>query len=172
MPLILIPILLLAMPLVEIGGFILVGDWLGLWPTLLLVVLSAILGAALLRRQGIATLRRMQGEMRAGRVPGREAFDAVLIGIAGMLLLVPGFVSDIFGLLLFVPAVRRMIGTALARRVVVAGSATMARRPGAPHPSGPAVIDLTAAEIGRGRDPNSPWTRDGTDDETGPRTLH
>jgi len=104
------PVLILAafigVPLLEIAVFIQVGGWLGLWPTLALVVLSAMIGAWELRAQGLATLARARAVIDAGEVPTREIFDGACLLIAGVLLLTPGFVTDALGLLLFVPLTR------------------------------------------------------------------
>ena len=115
------PVLILAafigVTLLEIAVFIQVGGWLGLWPTLALVVLSAVIGTWELRAQGLATLARARAVIDAGQVPTREIFDGACLLIAGVLLLTPGFVTDALGLLLFVPAVRAALRRWLARRV-------------------------------------------------------
>lgn len=107
-------------PLAEIAGFVLVGQAIGLWPTLLGVVVMALLGAALIRWQGFAVLGKMRSALDENRLPGRELADAMLIGLAGLLLLLPGFVSDVFGLLLLIPAVRTLIYRGAAARMGVA----------------------------------------------------
>lgn len=173
MPLALIPLLLLAVPIVEIATFILVGNWIGVLPTLGLVVFSAVVGALLLRRQGLSTLRRIQTETAAGRVPGRDLVDGVLIVVAGMLLLTPGLVTDVFGYLLFVPAVRDVVRRFLARRVVVSASARMGgtgrRGPNDKPTSGqPEVVELSSEDFERRPDPDSPWNGP----HEGNRTLH
>ena len=109
MPFALIPFLLLAIPVLEIAVFILVGNLIGLWPTLGLVILTAVIGSMLLRRQGLGTLPAYPVRDQAGRVPGRELVDGVMIAIAGVLLLTPGLVTDAIGFLLFVPAIRESI---------------------------------------------------------------
>ncbi|GGE07067.1 hypothetical protein GCM10011390_27640 [Aureimonas endophytica] len=175
MPLALIPICLLLVPILEITTFILVGGWIGLWPTLGLVVGSAVLGALLLRRQGLSTLQRIQTEIKAGRVPGRELVHGVIIVAAGVLLLTPGLVTDVFGYLLFVPKVRDLVWRALSRRVVVTasgqrrggetgGGPSATRRPF----GGPEVVDLGTEDYERRPDPNSPWNGS----HEGNRTLH
>jgi UPF0716 protein FxsA len=108
---------LVLVPLVEIGVFIELGDWLGLWPTLGFVVLTAIIGAALLRHQGLKTLARAQASLRDNRLPLREIFDAFCLFAAGLLLLTPGFVTDALGGLLLIPIVRTWLRLILARRV-------------------------------------------------------
>lgn len=175
MPLILIPLALLALPLIEIGVFIWVGGEIGVWPTLALVILSIVVGAALLKRQTLSTLRAAQAEARAGRLPERQIVHGAMIALAGILLILPGFVTDVVGLLLFLPPVRDFVWHRLRSRIVVVGP-TGARTAPYRQP-GPEVIDLTGGEFRR-RDgvDGSPWTRlDGPGDdpdERGPRTLH
>ena len=115
------PILILAafigVPLLEIAVFIQVGGWLGQWPTLALVVLSALVGTWELRAQGLATLARARAVIDSGRMPTREIFDGACLLIAGVLLITPGFVTDAVGLLLFVPAVRAYLRRLLAARI-------------------------------------------------------
>jgi len=104
-------------PLTEIAVFIQVGGILGLWPTLAVVVLTAVAGTALLRRQGLATLQRAQQNVANGELPGAEIFDAVCLLVAGALLLTPGFVTDGVGALLLVPPLRAALRRGLARRL-------------------------------------------------------
>ncbi len=175
MPLILIPLALLALPLIEIGVFIWVGGAIGVWPTLALVLASVILGSALLRRQTLSTLRAAQAEARSGRLPEREIVHGAMIALAGILLILPGFVTDVFGLLLFLPPVRDLVWHRLRSRIVVVGP--QGRRDQPYRQPGPEVIDLTGGEFHRreGAD-GSPWTRLGgpndDPDDRGPRTLH
>lgn len=121
MPLILIPILLLLVPAVEIAVFIKVGQAIGAWKVLALVFLSAILGAALLRYQSIGVIRRLDRDLKQGRTPNANLFDGFLIVVGGVLLIVPGFVTDIIGLLLMIPFVRRLVRNFLKSRVTVRG---------------------------------------------------
>lgn len=104
-----VPVLLIAWPLLEVAGFVLVGRSLGLWPTLALTVLSAASGLLLVRAQGIGVLRRGLVSLERGEPPVREMFEGVLLAAAGALLLLPGFLSDAVGLVLLVPAVRRLL---------------------------------------------------------------
>ncbi len=119
MPVILL--LILCWPFIEIAGFIYVGEHIGILPTIALTLLSTAIGAMLLRSQGLAVLRKMQAELRSGVVPAAQLGHAALIAFAGLCLFVPGFVSDIIGLLLFLPPVRSLILSLLARnmRIVV-----------------------------------------------------
>lgn len=113
------PLLILAVfigvPLLEIAVFIQVGGFLGLWPTLAIVILTAVIGTALLRIQGLATLARAQAQMNRGALPTRELFDGACLLIAGVLLLTPGFVTDGLGFLLFLPAARDILRGMLSR---------------------------------------------------------
>jgi UPF0716 protein FxsA len=129
-------------PLAEIAGFVLVGQAIGLWPTLLGVIVMALIGAAVIRWQGFAVLGKMRTALDGGRLPGRTLADAMLIGLAGLLLLLPGFVSDLIGLVLLIPAVRASIYRWTAARMGVAMG-----------PNGPVgerridgVVDLDAKE--------------------------
>lgn len=164
-----IPFLFLLMPLAEIAAFIFVGREVGVGMTLLLVLASAIAGAALLRIQGLGVLRKIQQAPQTGSDPGRQLVHGVMIVVAAFLLIIPGFISDIIGLLLFIPAVRDLGWSLLKNRltIVTAGMATGPRgfsRGAEPDPdnrrrTGPHVIDLDDDEFsrtdGRGRtDPN------------------
>lgn len=115
----LIPLFILLLPLAEIACFILVGRQIGLFPTLSLVVLSAVAGVVLMRIQGFGVLARLRQSAQDGRAPGKELLDAAMILIAGILLLIPGFLSDIVGLALFFPPVRNLLWNRLMRSVVV-----------------------------------------------------
>jgi UPF0716 protein FxsA len=96
----------LAVPILEIALFIQVGGLIGLWPTLGLVVLSAALGLAVMRTQGVEALRRLQAKVLAGEDPSGPIAHGALLMIAGVLLLVPGFFTSALGLVLLVPAAR------------------------------------------------------------------
>lgn len=133
----LILLALILVPLIEIGVFIEVGGAIGLWPTLALIVVTALLGTWQLQAQGLATLNRAREQMDRGAMPARELFDGACLLIAGALLLVPGFVTDVLGGLLFVPpvrdALRRWIGGRLAAsaetRIFVDGQEVHRRGP-------------------------------------------
>lgn len=102
-------ILFIAIPIIEIGLFIKVGGLLGLWPTLLIVVLTALIGTYLLRLQGMAALARLQNNLQTGQSPMDPIVNGALILVAGMLLLTPGFFTDTIGLLLLIPPVRAVV---------------------------------------------------------------
>jgi UPF0716 protein FxsA len=159
----LVPFLLFLMPLAEIAGFVVVGKAIGVWATLALVIFSAMLGAMLLRIQGIGILQRISAESRNGGDPGREMVHGAMIVVAAFLLLLPGFISDILGLLLFIPAVRELAWRYLRSRIVVFGSSSPfgGRRSAGPSPrprgKGP-VVDLDEGDFQRGPNRDSPWS--------------
>jgi len=99
----------IVVPIVELYVIIQVGQAVGLWPTLFLLLLSAVLGAAMLRSQGRAVWRRFNDALTERRMPHREVLDGVLVILGGALLLTPGFVTDIFGLVLLIPPSRDLI---------------------------------------------------------------
>lgn len=130
-------LMMVVVPIVEIGVFIQVGGWLGLWPTLATVILTAMIGTGLLRRQGFATLARAQQSLAQGRFPVAEVFDGLCLVIAGALLLTPGFVTDTFGLLLFVPQLRAALREILGRHLLKSGRVqTWSDGPDAPSSGG------------------------------------
>jgi UPF0716 protein FxsA len=102
-------LLFIVVPLVELYVIIQVGQAIGLIPTLFLLLLDAVLGAWLLRSQGRAAWRRFNEAVAERRMPHREVLDGVLVIIGGALLLTPGFVTDVFGLLLLIPPSRDLI---------------------------------------------------------------
>ncbi len=116
------PILLLAfifVPIIEIGLFIQVGGFLGLWPTIALVLITAIVGASLVRSQGIQTLMSVQGRLEQGEIPAQQIFEGVMLAVAGVLLLTPGFMTDALGMLVLLPVPRAAIAKYLMSKMVV-----------------------------------------------------
>ena len=107
----------IGVPLIEIAVFVEVGAALGLWPTLGLVVLTAVLGTWQLRAQGLATLLSARNQVERGALPTRELFDGACLLVAGALLLTPGFVTDGVGFFLFLRPVRDILLGLLARHV-------------------------------------------------------
>ncbi len=116
------PILLLAfifVPIIEIGLFISVGGVLGLWPTIALVLITAFVGASLVRSQGIQTLMTVQSRLQQGEVPAQQIVEGVMLAVAGVLLLTPGFMTDALGMLALLPAPRAVIAKYLMSKMVV-----------------------------------------------------
>lgn len=159
MPFSLIPFALLVIPLLEIAAFVVIGGQIGVFPTLALVVVTAIIGSILLRVQGFGLLSRIQTEMDAGRVPARELVHGVMLLVAGILLLTPGFVTDAAGFLLFVPPVRDAVWRFVRSRirVVRADGTTYDGDGAASGPGGGRTIDLDEDDFAREPDPNTPW---------------
>ncbi|HGS4861089.1 TPA: FxsA family protein [Vibrio cholerae] len=116
------PILLflfIAVPVIEIALFIQVGSVLGVWPTIGLVLLTAIVGASLVRSQGLRTLLTVQQRLAQGQLPAQQILEGVMLAVAGVLLLTPGFFTDILGLMILLPAPRAYLAKQLMSRVVV-----------------------------------------------------
>ncbi|GAA1901035.1 FxsA family protein [Lapillicoccus jejuensis] len=111
----LLRLLLVLVPVVEVALVIAVAHLIGGWPTFLLLLAGSALGAWLVRREGARTLRSMSAAVRTGGLPVQELSDAALVLAGGVLILVPGFLTDLVGLLLVLPPTRP-----LARRVVAA----------------------------------------------------
>lgn len=99
----------IAIPIIEIGIFIQVGDIVGLGMTLIIVLLTAILGVILLKQQGMNALEKIQVEVSQGRLPALEIISAAQLLFAGGLLLTPGFLTDAIGFTLMLPFVRQLI---------------------------------------------------------------
>jgi UPF0716 protein FxsA len=110
-------VLFIVVPIVELWVILQIGDWLGLWPTVGLLIVDSVLGSMLMRAQGRAAWRRFSEALSAGRPPAREVIDGALIVGGGALLLTPGFLSDIVGLALLLPPTRAVIRVALVRRL-------------------------------------------------------
>jgi UPF0716 protein FxsA len=115
----LLPLVLLfiLVPIAELAVIIQVGEAIGVWWTIALLIADSILGSVLMRSQGRAAWRRFNDTTRAGRVPAREVLDGALVIFGGALLLTPGFITDVLGLILLLPPTRAVVRTVLARRL-------------------------------------------------------
>jgi len=102
-------ILFIAVPIIEIMVLMNVGAWLGAGPTIAIVIITAWLGAKNVKQQGVATLNSVQTKMAQGEMPSDEIVAGLLLLVAGVLLVTPGFVTDFFGLSLLIPNVRNML---------------------------------------------------------------
>jgi UPF0716 protein FxsA len=136
----LLVVLFVVVPLVEIYVLIQVGQAIGAWWTILLLVLDSLLGTWLIRREGGRAWRALTTALQSGRMPARELADGALILVGGTLMLAPGFVTDAFGILLILPftrpVARRLLTSIVARRLIAAPLPGR-RAPGAAGPSGP-----------------------------------
>lgn len=131
-------ILFIVVPILELYVIIQVGQAIGVVPTLILLLADALLGSWLLKHEGRGAWRRFNEALAARRFPGREVADGVLIVIGGTLLLTPGFITDIVGLLLLLPPTRA-VARRLLKRLTIGRFAVVSvgGRPG-PGPFGPA----------------------------------
>lgn len=134
--------LFIIVPLVELVLLIRVGQWIGTLPTVLLVVLTGAVGAALARREGLRTLGLMQADLRGGRFPVGRLLDGAMILAAGALLLTPGVLTDLLGLAMLLPGSRGWIKGLVAgriRRLVETGRANLTLYYDEPPPPGRAL---------------------------------
>ena len=116
------PILLLMfifVPIIEIGLFISVGGYLGLWPTIALVLITAFVGASLVRSQGLQTLMSVQNRLQQGELPAQQILEGVMLAVSGVLLLTPGFMTDALGMLVLLPAPRAAMAKYLMSKMTV-----------------------------------------------------
>ncbi|MFF0343066.1 FxsA family protein [Kribbella sp. NPDC004875] len=113
----LIGLAVLAVPIVEIYVIIQVGQAIGGWPTVGLLILESFLGAWLVKREGRRAWNALQTSLQSGKLPGRELTDSALILIGGTLLLVPGFITDLFGVFFILPFTRPLARRGLTRFV-------------------------------------------------------
>jgi UPF0716 protein FxsA len=109
-------IIFIVVPIAELYVLIQIGSAIGILPTIALLILDSVLGAALMRSQGRAAWLRFNRAVEEGRVPGREVIDGVLVIFGGALLLTPGFISDFLGLILLLPPTRAIVRMVLVRR--------------------------------------------------------
>jgi UPF0716 protein FxsA len=137
-------LLFILMPIIEIAVLIQVGGAIGLWATLAIVILTAVLGTAMLRQQGLATMNQVRQRLGAGEMPAQQIIEGLLLLVGGVLLLTPGFVTDAFGFTCLFPLTRQWLARQIAARsmghmnVVVGGMGpgSSANGPAAGHPFG------------------------------------
>ncbi|OWJ66275.1 FxsA family protein [Inquilinus limosus] len=159
----LLALLLLVPVLAEITVFIVVGRWIGVLATLLLFIAIGVIGSLLLKRQGMRALREMQAALARGEPPAEPVAHAALLVLAALLLIFPGFLSDLMALPLLLPPVRRALIRWLGVQAKRRGGFTVwpgGRGPGSP--GGGTVIDADYTEVkpDGGRDPSLPRIED------------
>ena len=152
MPLLLV-LLFIVVPIAELAVLIQVGQAIGVWWTVLLLVADAILGSWLLRTQSRAAWRRFNEALEGGRIPHREVVDGVLVIFGGVLLLTPGFITDIFGLLFLFPPTRVLLRGLLVRRgaLKLMGSMPMTATPPNGRFRSPDDVESTAVDVDQDR---------------------
>jgi len=153
MPFLLI-VLFIVVPIAELYVIIQVGEAIGLWPTLGLLLADALLGSFLLKHQGRGAWRRFNEALAQRRFPGKEVVDGLLIVVGGTLLLAPGFITDIFGLILLIPPTRAIVRGVLKRFTIGRFTVVGMGMPGGGPTRGPGGgptrdydIDATAEEV-------------------------
>src|SRR3954453_9414687 len=109
-------ILFILVPIAELAVIIQVGEQIGVWWTVAILIADSILGSLLMRSQGRAAWRRFNVVLQAGRPPAREGLDGILVIFGGALLLTPGFITDIFGISSLLPPTRAVVRRLLVRR--------------------------------------------------------
>ena len=151
---VLLLILFILVPIAELALIIQVGGQIGVLWTVAILIADSILGAMLMRSQGRAAWRRFNVTLQAGRPPAREVFDGVLVIFGGALLLTPGFITDIFGLVFLLPPTRALVRRILVHRYAdrMIASATRGRPPGfGPSPGRPGArptdVEGTAVDV-------------------------
>lgn len=122
-------LLFLIVPFAELYVLLVVGSTIGVFETIGLLILVSVVGAWLVKREGLGVLRRAEARIRQGSVPGRELVDGVLILFAGALLLTPGFLTDVVGVLLLLPPVRLALRGATVRWLGRRAGASVVRYP-------------------------------------------
>jgi len=152
MPLLIL--LLLVVPLVELYVIIQVGQVIGVWWTILLLIADSLIGAWLLKREGRAVWQRFRKTIDSGGIPAKESVDGVLVIAGGALLLTPGFLSDVFGITMILPPTRAALRKLLMHRVgwvvaarVPGGRAAYVGTAGSRKARRPADIDTTAVDV-------------------------
>lgn len=111
-------VLFVIVPIIEIAVIMQVGAAIGAWPTVAVVILTAWLGAKNVRQQGLATLQQVQTKMAYGEMPSDEIVTGLLLLVAGVLLVTPGFVTDVLGLSLLVPQIRAIVIQSVQQQLV------------------------------------------------------
>jgi UPF0716 protein FxsA len=167
-------VLFILLPIAELWLIIQIGGAIGVLPTLALLIVDSLVGAALARSQSRAGWERFNVALAEGRIPGKEVFDGAMIILGGALLLTPGFITDIFGLIFLIPPTRAVVRAFLTRLAGRRGAVAFrvaefgyARRPGAgaPRPGQSYDYEGSASEV---TEPEPELeSRSSTDDERG-----
>jgi UPF0716 protein FxsA len=160
-------LLFVVVPIIELFVIIQVGEAIGVLPTIALLVADSILGSMLMRSQGRVAWARFNAALAEGRIPHREVLDGALVIFGGALLLTPGFVTDVLGIILLLPPTRALVRGLVARRLLprivisrfgapaaAAAAAAGTARPGGGRPGGGrrrpgggADVEGTATEV-------------------------
>ena len=160
------------MPILDLATLVEVVGWIGAWPTVGMVLLSATIGVFLVRAQGVAILTQARSALNEGSFPAREVFDGACVLIGGALLVLPGFASDLLGLILLMPPARFLMRRLIAWEVCRSGRfaiQTVERQPTRGPGAGPVIegeyesVDAPTPQEGMKRESgnsqraHSPW---------------
>jgi len=148
-------VLFIAFPMLEIALLVKLGSALGFWPSIGIIVATGILGSTVLRHQGFAVVRRSQEAIAAGKAPIEPVFDGMFLFAAGLLLITPGFLSDVIGLLLLIPPLRRTIARGLLRKFMQNGTVTGAVFESSREARGPRTAHTNPERSGPPRRPGA-----------------
>ncbi|MDX1531555.1 MAG: FxsA family protein [Rhodothermales bacterium] len=147
-------LLFTAVPVVELVLLVWLGEQIGFWPTVALIIGTALVGTTLAHREGLAAWHRFQQRLQSGGLPGKELTDGLIILVAGALLLTPGVLTDVVGLLGLLPPTRALLRRALSKRLqrgLLGGDVHVASFGGPPPPPAPDVVDVEFEDVRRER---------------------
>jgi len=108
-------LLFILIPAAEITVLMLSGKTIGIWPTFMMIVLTGLIGSYLAKKQGLNILKKVREQLQMGIIPGEEIVDGLCILIGGIMLLSPGFITDVFGLILLIPLTRSLLKPVLIK---------------------------------------------------------
>jgi len=152
--------LFIGIPLIEIYLFIQVGGLIGTWPTIAVVILTAFIGTAMLRQQGMATMARAQAEIREDRLPVRELFNGFCLLVGGLMLLTPGLLTDALGFALLLAPLRAVLKRGIWKLFPRSGNVHFSVYGGNPGTAGPRGADggpvIDGEEFGVAREDGPP----------------
>lgn len=160
--------LFIVMPIIEMWLLITVGREIGAWSTIGLVILTAVVGFSLLRQQGFATLFRARQKMDAGELPALEMAEALILAVCGVLLITPGFVTDVLGFVALLPGLRRWLVSGFVSRMDGANARAQAANQhqifgDAPHSSGTTPRQQDSRDAGSEALEGEYWREDDSD---------
>jgi len=144
-------LLFIVVPIAELFVIIQVGEAIGVLPTIALLIADSILGSVLMKAQGRTAWRRFNAAVAEGRIPHREVLDGALVIFGGALLLTPGFISDILGILLLLPPTRALVRALVARRILPRLVVSRFGAPAASAMGGGPGAEARRSRPGRGR---------------------
>jgi UPF0716 protein FxsA len=140
-------VLFILVPIAELAVIIQIGQWIGVWWTIALLIVDSVLGSVLMRAQGRSAWRRFNVAVGEGRVPARETIDGALVIFGGALLLTPGFITDVFGAIFLLPPTRALVRRFLVARLAHRMTASVVGRVRGPGPRQDYDVEATAHDV-------------------------